>query len=49
MADKITRIKVGDVKSVPIVVPESCTVYDAVVTMFIEDVGTYMLFGMVDS
>ncbi|MDO7788217.1 helix-turn-helix transcriptional regulator [Desulforamulus aquiferis] len=40
LADKITRIKVGDVKSVPIVVPESCTVYDAVVTMFIEDVGT---------
>lgn len=40
LADKITRFKVGDVKSVPIVVPESCTVYDAVVTMFIEDVGT---------
>lgn len=40
LADKITRIKVGDVKSVPIVVPENCTVYDAVVTMFIEDVGT---------
>ncbi|MEW6064054.1 transcriptional regulator [Desulforamulus profundi] len=39
-ADKITRIKVGEVKSVPIVVPENCTVYDAVVTMFIEDVGT---------
>ena len=40
LADKITRIKVGDVKSVPIVVSENCTVYDAVVTMFIEDVGT---------
>ncbi|CCO09110.1 helix-turn-helix transcriptional regulator [Desulfotomaculum varum] len=40
LADKITRIKVGDVKSVPIVVPEDCSVYDAVVTMFIEDVGT---------
>ncbi|AEG59436.1 helix-turn-helix transcriptional regulator [Desulforamulus ruminis] len=40
LAEKITGIKVGDVKSVPIVVPESCTVYDAVVTMFIEDVGT---------
>ncbi|SHK79906.1 helix-turn-helix transcriptional regulator [Desulforamulus aeronauticus] len=40
LADKITRFKVGDVKSVPIVIPESCTVYDAVVTMFIEDVGT---------
>lgn len=40
LAEKITRIKVGDVKSVPIVVSDSCTVYDAVVTMFIEDVGT---------
>jgi len=40
LAEKITGIKVEDVKSVPIVVPESCTVYDAVVTMFIEDVGT---------
>lgn len=40
MAERITRIKVGDVKSVPIVVSDNCTVYDAVVTMFIEDVGT---------
>ncbi len=36
----IQRIKVGDVKSVPIVVRENATVYDAVVTMFLEDVGT---------
>ena len=43
LADKITSIKVGDVKSVPIVVPENCTVYDAVVTMFIEDVGTLIV------
>lgn len=43
LADKITRIKVGDVKSVPIVVPEQCTVYDAVVRMFIEDVGTLVV------
>lgn len=43
LADKITSIKVGDIKSVPIVVPENCTVYDAVVTMFIEDVGTLVV------
>ncbi|MEG6520788.1 helix-turn-helix transcriptional regulator [Desulfotomaculum sp. 1211_IL3151] len=51
LADKITRIKVGEVKSVPTVVSESCSVYDAVVTMFIEDVGTLYIVregGMLD-
>lgn len=40
VAEKLHRIKVADVKSVPIVVSEQCSIYDAVVTMFIEDVGT---------
>ncbi|MDD3653401.1 MAG: helix-turn-helix transcriptional regulator [Desulfotomaculaceae bacterium] len=40
VAKKIHSILVGDIKSVPIVVSEQCSVYDAVVTMFIEDVGT---------
>ena len=40
LAEKLHRIKAGEVKSVPIVVAESCSVYDAAVTMFIEDVGT---------
>jgi len=40
LVEKLHRIKVGDVKSVPIVVTDQCSVYDAVVTMFIEDVGT---------
>ncbi|MGB9826762.1 MAG: HTH domain-containing protein, partial [Desulfofundulus sp.] len=40
IAEKLHRIKVGEVKSVPVVVSEHCSVYDAVVTMFIEDVGT---------
>ncbi|SFR00155.1 helix-turn-helix transcriptional regulator [Desulfoscipio geothermicus] len=40
LAEKLHRILVGDVKSVPVVVSEQCTIYDAVVTMFIEDVGT---------
>lgn len=40
LADKLHRIKVADIKSVPVVVPEQCSVYNAVVTMFIEDVGT---------
>lgn len=39
-AEKLHQMKVGEVKSVPTVVHEQCSVYDAVVTMFIEDVGT---------
>lgn len=40
VAEKLHRVKVGTVKSVPVVVEENCSVYDAVVTMFISDVGT---------
>ncbi len=40
LAEKLHQITVGDVKSVPVAVSEQCTIYDAVVTMFIEDVGT---------
>lgn len=36
----IERIKVGDLKSVPAVIRDNVTVYDAVVHMFLEDVGT---------
>ncbi|MEW5952384.1 MAG: helix-turn-helix transcriptional regulator [Bacillota bacterium] len=39
-AEKLHRVTVGEIKSVPIVVPEQCSVYDAIVNMFIEDVGT---------
>lgn len=46
LADKLHQVTVGEIKSVPVVVPEKCTVYDAVVTMFIEDVGT--LFAVRD-
>lgn len=37
---KIEKIKVGDVKSLPVVVDEKLTVYDAIVTMFLEDIGS---------
>ena len=40
LAERIHSALVSKIKSVPIVVPEQCSVYDAVVTMFIEDVGT---------
>ncbi|MDD2443102.1 MAG: helix-turn-helix transcriptional regulator [Desulfotomaculaceae bacterium] len=40
VAEKLNGVLVDSVKSVPIVVNENCFVYDAVVTMFIDDVGT---------
>lgn len=36
----IQKIKVDDVKSLPIIVSEETSVYDAIVTLFLEDVGT---------
>lgn len=38
--ETIRSIRVKDIKSVPIVIQEKTSVYDAVVTMFTEDVGT---------
>ncbi len=40
LADKIKKIKVADYQSIPVVVNENVSVYDAIVTMFLEDVGT---------
>lgn len=37
---EINHIKVGDIKSTPIVVDEKKSIYDVIVTMFLEDVGT---------
>jgi CBS domain-containing protein/biotin operon repressor len=39
-ADYMRRFTVGEVKSVPAVIREETTVYDAIVTLFVEDVGT---------
>lgn len=40
IAEKLQQVLVKDIKSLPVVVSETCSVYDAAVTMFIEDVGT---------
>ncbi|MDG5786558.1 helix-turn-helix transcriptional regulator [Evansella sp. AB-P1] len=39
-SEKIKKFTVKDFQSVPVVVNESASVYDAIVTMFLEDVGT---------
>lgn len=40
LADKIKKILVGDYQSIPVVVFDHVSVYDAICTMFLEDVGT---------
>ncbi len=38
--EKLSSITVNDIKSVPIVVSEETSVYDTIVTLFLENVGT---------
>lgn len=40
VADRLRKLRVGEFKSVPIVVREETNLYDAIVTMFLEDVGS---------
>lgn len=40
LTEKVKKIKVQEYQSIPVVVDESASVYDAIVTMFLEDVGT---------
>ncbi len=40
ITDKIMKLQVKDFQSIPVVVAEHVSVYDAIVTMFLEDVGT---------
>ncbi|WP_217586732.1 CBS domain-containing protein [Lentibacillus saliphilus] len=40
LTENIRRLKVQDYQSVPIVIKEHTSVYDAISTMFLEDVGT---------
>lgn len=42
-SDEIKSILVDEVKSVPVVVDESNSIYDAVVTMFLENVGSIFI------
>lgn len=40
LTDNLQKLIVGDYQSIPVVVNENVSVYDAIVTMFLEDVGT---------
>ncbi|WRO21294.1 helix-turn-helix transcriptional regulator [Metallumcola ferriviriculae] len=43
LVEEIRRMRVKDLKSVPVVVREETSVYDAIVTLFVEDVGTLIV------
>lgn len=45
LLDFINKTRVGDVKSVPIVANEKASVYDTIVTMFLEDVGSIFILS----
>lgn len=45
IAEKFSKISVGALKAVPVVVREEVSAYDAAVTMFLEDVGTLFVVG----
>lgn len=38
--DKVQSIKVGEMKSLPTIIDEETSVYDAIVTLFLDDVGS---------
>lgn len=40
VSKQIRKVKVDEIKSLPIVIQEDTSVYDAIVTLFLEDVGT---------
>ena len=43
VAEALKKIKVKDFKSRPVVIKESASVYDAVVALFLEDIGTLFI------
>ncbi len=45
LVENIRKIKVGDVQSVPVVMNEKQTIYDAIATLFLEDVGTLFIIN----
>ncbi|WP_147802936.1 helix-turn-helix transcriptional regulator [Alkalicoccus halolimnae] len=38
--ERMLKMRVKDFQSIPVVIPESASVYDAICSMFLEDVGT---------
>jgi CBS domain-containing protein len=46
LSDRLSKFRVSDLQSLPVVITEQKSAYDAVVTMFTEDVGTLSVVSM---
>lgn len=42
---RLNQYRVKDIQSLPVIVKEKCSIYDALVTLFTEDVGTIFVVG----
>ncbi len=49
LAERLTKITVQQYQSIPVVVKDSSSVYDAICTMFLEDVGTLFVVDQASS
>jgi len=49
LSEKLNKLFVKDYQSIPVVVNENVSVYDAIVTMFLEDVGTLFVVDEISS
>ncbi|OLO38899.1 transcriptional repressor CcpN [Alkalihalophilus pseudofirmus] len=49
LTEKVKKLTVQQYQSIPVVVSESSSVYDAIVTMFLEDVGTLFVIDQSSS
>lgn len=45
IAERLRQLRVGDFKSVPVVVRENVSIYDAIVAMFTQNVGSLIVVG----
>lgn len=41
----LNQYRVKDLQSIPVVIKENCSIYDAIVTMFMEDTGSIFVVG----
>lgn len=41
----LNQYRVRDIQSLPVVVKENCSIYDAIVTLFVEDTGSIYIMG----
>lgn len=41
----LNQYRVRDIQSIPVIIKENCSIYDAIVTLFVEDTGSIFVVG----